>query len=195
MGAFSVTSVSLLSMREKDEDGYYKRLETAPLLDVCFFSNLELDKRAELVSVLHKLEAASYKEDEAASLETMTFRARDAGDLFMYVFRGEELVGFVNGTSAKGALTHETMWAHVPDGEVVCVHSVVVQPDLRRQGIGHAILKAFVEEIRSRKKYQRIALLSKEHNLKFYSRIGFEVLGESAVFHGADKWFDCQLKI
>lgn len=52
------------------------------------------------------------------------------------------IVGFVCGTcSRESRLTHASMSTHEPDGVLLCVHSVVVRGDLRRQGIATRMLK------------------------------------------------------
>ena len=106
---------------------------------------------------------------QAASPERLAERAAGAGEFFLGLFEdtpapadasgggaaaadadggGGELVGFVCGTTAAGReLTEETMGAHAPGGALLCVHSVVVAPRLRRRGAARAMLGAYLRAV------------------------------------------------
>jgi hypothetical protein len=46
-----------------------------------------------------------------------------------------QLIGFVNGTLSSGpSLEHDSMTRHDPKGRTLCIHSVVIAPELRRRG-------------------------------------------------------------
>ena len=95
------------------------------------------------VQAAFALEAASYPADEAATLENLQLRAEVAGEYFWGVSEGGALEGFICGTLTCGdTLTEESMSAHDPAGQTLCIHSVVVAEERRRLGLGSAMLKA-----------------------------------------------------
>ena len=140
-------------------------------------------------------QAASYPADEAASLESLKFRASSASDCFLLVERAGELVGFVCGTRAPdGPLTHQSMSEHTPNGAALCIHSVCVHPDKRRERIGTKVLEAYVATQRAAAAQgsgvATLRLLCKEHLQQFYASAGFELVGRSEVVHGTDTWYE-----
>ena len=95
------------------------------------------------VQAVFALETASYPADEAATLANLQLRAEVAGEYFWGVSEGGALEGFICGTLTCGdTLTEESMSAHDPAGETLCIHSVVVAEERRRLGLGSAMLKA-----------------------------------------------------
>jgi len=144
------------------------------------------------LDALAELEARSYPADEAASRETIAFRLQQAPACFLAAVDDEALVGFVCGTRARGAsLTHASMSEHVPDGESLCIHSVVVEASRRRTGLGSRLLRAYLEHARaSVPGAVRALLICKQHLTGFYGAAGFELAGPSQVVHGQDPWFE-----
>uniref|UniRef100_A0A7S1ETD7 N-acetyltransferase domain-containing protein n=1 Tax=Timspurckia oligopyrenoides TaxID=708627 RepID=A0A7S1ETD7_9RHOD len=152
---------------------------------------------------LEKLEAESYPADEAATPQKLELRAKQASDLFLVAFdpmqNENPIVAYACATLAAGELTEESMAAHDPQGDNVCIHSVVVQKQLRRNGLGSAVLEAFirhVEKVHSTsqkfRNLKRFSLLAKKHLCTFYIKCGFELIGPSPVEHGAEQWFELQ---
>lgn len=146
------------------------------------------------------LEAASYPPDEAASPDKIRFRQQHAGAFFLAASLASDtaenrVVGFVNGTLAAGEeLTDESMSEHDPRGSTLCIHSVVVDSALRRQGLARAMLKQYVREmVETQHQVKRIALISKAHLVGFYVSCGFTVTRLSPVVHGKDPWFELVL--
>jgi predicted N-acetyltransferase YhbS len=141
------------------------------------------------------LEAASYPADEAASPQALRFRAQNAPDLFR-VLRSVEgrILGYVCSTAAPAGskcLSHGSMSTHVVSGTVACVHSVVVAEANRRNGLGSAVVRMYVDELEAARKYERVLLLAKEHLVQFYVVAGgFVNNGPSAVNHGKDTWYE-----
>jgi predicted GNAT family N-acyltransferase len=144
-----------------------------------------------------ELEEASFPDDEAASPDTLRYRCKHAADYFRAYFLKnsnlKELVGFVNGTLSSGdKLNGETMSNHDVNGTMLCVHGVVVAERHRRQGIGLAMMRAYVRDIEARcsERLASIRLLCKQHLIEFYQSVGFQLLGKSDVEHGQDQWFE-----
>lgn len=77
------------------------------------------------VDEAYKIERDSYPSDEAATLEGMTYRQKNAGLYFygLYMATSNRLIGFVNGTCCHGRdLEHDTMSNHEEGGETLCIH-------------------------------------------------------------------------
>eukprot|EP00239_Pterosperma_sp_CCMP1384_P007878 CAMPEP_0197855514 /NCGR_PEP_ID=MMETSP1438-20131217/26783_1 /TAXON_ID=1461541 /ORGANISM="Pterosperma sp., Strain CCMP1384" /LENGTH=194 /DNA_ID=CAMNT_0043470653 /DNA_START=232 /DNA_END=816 /DNA_ORIENTATION=+ len=144
-----------------------------------------------------ELEAAGFPEDEAASLESIQFRCDRAGDLFLVAVKGENIIGFVNGTLTAGSkLHHDTMSQHDPSGETLCIHSVCVQQDQRRNKVGTKMLKSYIQFVQaSTPSIRRIALICKEYLVEFYTSCGFEMVGPSDIVHGKDPWFEMSITV
>jgi RimJ/RimL family protein N-acetyltransferase len=150
------------------------------------------------------LEAASYPLDEAAAESGIRFRQKNAGAFFWAAFlpsgqESETLVGFVNGTlTTKGELTDESMSEHEPNGTLLCIHSVVIDPAFRRRGLAAQMLRRYVDMVcASQLQVKRIMLIAKAYLVGFYVSCGFSVTRLSPVVHGQDPWFelalDCEL--
>ena len=109
------------------------------------------------------------------------------------------VLGFVVGTlSASSKLEHDSMFSHAPNGGYLCIHSVVVDPALRRRGLARAMLLEFVRAIRrenSSGAVKAIILIAKADLVPFYTSCGFALQGKSDVVHGADEWFECRMKL
>lgn len=142
-----------------------------------------------------KLETESYPSDEAASALALEFRIMTASELCYIAFRTgrSDFIGFVIGTAAAAGtrrMTHEMMKNHVPQGTVLCIHSVVIEQLERGKGYGRAMLSAYLQEIRDTTRIERVLLLSKPTFVPFYKSLGFESLGESAINHGSETWIE-----
>jgi len=154
------------------------------------------------ITEAYRMEVASYPEDEAAALSSMLSRCEKANPYFMMAFLGDKpgvLVGFVNGTLTTGPrLEHSTMSSHSPEGDHLCIHSVVIDHPYRKQGWAKAMLLQYLDIIRTgtlQKQVNRISLLSKQYLLPFYLSVGFQSLGPSHVVHGQEVWYECTLSI
>ncbi|CAM9592686.1 unnamed protein product [Ectocarpus sp. 4 AP-2014] len=159
-----------------------------------------------------EIETASYPEDEAASPENMRFRRTNADDFFLEATlktagesggggggggEEEELVGFVCGTCSQGEeLSHESMHLHDPNGQTLCIHSVVVAEKFRRRGYATEMLKAYVESVAlTQPGVRRVCLIAKAGLLGMYASCGFSLKGLSPVVHGKDPWFEMRIDL
>ena len=142
------------------------------------------------VAAAFELERASYPADEAATLEKLQMRAKYASEYFYGGYDDDGLLkSFVCGTLTNdGTITAQSMSTHEPTGTTLCIHSVVVSPELRRQGVGTSMLNAFVALVAEKAHAHRILLLCKRPLVGFYESVGFTKQGESSVQHGQDKW-------
>jgi len=133
-----------------------------------------------------ELETASYPPDEAASLDTLAYRHKNAPELFLGAYTEENvLIAFINSTrSSSLTLTHESMKVHEPTGQTVCIHSVCVHQQYRRNGIATRLLKEYVKRIRLDTTVKRIALIAHQELIPLYEKCDFTLFGPSNVQHG-----------
>jgi len=146
------------------------------------------------------IESGSYPEDEAATRDKLELRIREAPEFFYGIYHAtdeaETLCGFVCGTlTALKALTEEGMSTHEPAGTTLCIHSVVIERSLRRQGLATWMLKEYLRTIAESTKTERVLLICKDHLVGFYESCGFGKIGLSEVVHGQDPWYDMGLVI
>lgn len=146
---------------------------------------------------LAALEARSYPPDEAASLETLRHRLQLAPECTALYGEGKGLLGFVCSTRVSDErLTGESMHVHVPGGQSLCIHSVVIDSALRRRGHGTDMLRAYLGYVaRELRGVEQVLLISKSHLVSFYKSVGFAVVGPSPVVHGVDPWLEMRLAL
>jgi predicted PhzF superfamily epimerase YddE/YHI9/ribosomal protein S18 acetylase RimI-like enzyme len=113
--------------------------------------------------------------------------------------RGErELVGFVCATRCR-QFRAESMSTHVPDGELLAIHSVVVKREHRRRGLGTAMLKDYLAFVAADAAAEtglfKIVLLAKKELLSYYVDCGFAVTRPSPISHGKDTWYELELDL
>jgi GNAT superfamily N-acetyltransferase len=65
--------------------------------------------------------------------------------------------GYINGTQAvNDAYTKQSMVEHFNEGATLCIHCVVVDPDVQGQGIGQRMMAAYLEHIQSLAKVLKV---------------------------------------
>lgn len=144
------------------------------------------------------LEEESYPADEAASRKVLDYRINYARDLCYVAFlqqQAQRLVGFVVATGAPDdtvRMTEDMMQNHY-QGNVLCIHSVVVDPKYRRKGYGLSMMKAYLDKIKEHTTMKRALLLTKRHHISFYEKVGFREIGPSSISHGKDQWIEMQI--
>ena len=153
------------------------------------------------VEKCYQLEAASYPGDEAASLEKLFYRQQSAGEYFWCATLPAEeeegippIIGFICSTRCD-AFTEDSMSTHNPSGEILAIHSVVIDSPYRRQGIASAMMKNYLKTVTKEVfGFHRILLLAKSHLLSFYVDNGFMVLRPSPIVHGSDTWYELEAR-
>ncbi|KAI0635145.1 hypothetical protein C8Q77DRAFT_1277872 [Trametes polyzona] len=156
------------------------------------------------------IEARSYPEDEAGSLETFRYRQAQAPELFLGAFipapggqgNGRTLIGYVCATlSPDSTLTHDSMSTHVPGSGSICIHSVCVDAAHRRRHVGLDLVREFVARAERAARdgtaphLERVLLIAHEELQGFYAKAGFELVGRSAVVHGARPWYEMRKEL
>ena len=156
------------------------------------------------IPACYALEKASYPPDEAASKSKLQYRQHHAARYFRCaVISGggpdepepnpTPIVGFVCATRCR-AFRAESMSMHVPDGDLLAIHSVVVDEPYRRLGVATAMMKDYVASVVD-DTLTKIVLLAKKHMLSFYVDCGFAVKRPSPISHGQDVWYELELDL
>ena len=110
-----------------------------------------------------------------------------------------KIIGFITGTRCHN-FDEESMKTHDPSGKLLAIHSVVVAKEYRCKGIGGQMMDNYMhalDQVRSKLRHpmNKVVLITKMHNVGFYLRAGFSVLGKSKICHGKDTWYDCQFEL
>ncbi|KAF7728448.1 hypothetical protein EC973_006128 [Apophysomyces ossiformis] len=152
------------------------------------------------LDIIAALEAISFHPDEAASKEQLAKRigyATQEDDALMAVARYHgQLVGYIATTLTNASLvTDESMSSHEPGGQTVCLHGVCIAPEYRGRGWAVALMRYWIQQLKRKNKYKRIALLSRPQLTGLYETVGFRTLGKSQVVHGPEPWYDCILDL
>ncbi len=77
---------------------------------------------------------------------------------------------------------------HQDRGGTVCIHSVAVAKEHQGIGLGTVLLKAYIQRIKDSKCADRLALLSHDPLIGFYTGLGFENMGPSKATFGGGGW-------
>ena len=137
------------------------------------------------------IEVASYPADEAADEAKLQQRIRDAPAFFRGAYDSSGMLrGFICGTlTSSTTLTDESMSLHEPCGSRLCIHSVVVEETMRRQGTATWMLNSYMRHVHeTQPSVTRVLLICKEPLVPLYEHVGFGNLGDSGVVHGQDPW-------
>lgn len=140
------------------------------------------------------LEQEGFPADEAANSEKMEYRVKHASHLCYVCTHVDDskLIGFVASTGAPNdttRMTHDMVHNH-DQGNVLCIHSVVIAEQYRGKGYGRYMLKSYLDKIRNTTNIKYVLLMSKRMLVPFYESLGFEELGPSDVVLGKDQWIE-----
>jgi ribosomal protein S18 acetylase RimI-like enzyme len=143
------------------------------------------------------LEAANYPLDEVVTPQKLRYRLDHAPEFFLVGTTDGVVVAFICGTLTRGAtLTHHSMDVQDPAGDHLCIHSVVVAPNRRRQGLAAALLREYLTLARGRlPPLRRVSLIAKAPLRPLYEAAGFKLVGPSSVVLGQDPWLDFTLDL
>ncbi|KAL8280586.1 hypothetical protein RQP46_006909 [Phenoliferia psychrophenolica] len=143
-----------------------------------------------------EIELASFPPDEAASLDSLTYRQQHAPSLFLGVFTSSPrtLIAFTCATlTPSSTLSHASMSTHVPSAPFVAIHSVCVDALYRRKGVALALLTEYLVRLRQQPNLKGARLITHHNLIPLYTQAGFKLVGESQVVHGAEKWFEMKV--
>lgn len=140
------------------------------------------------------MEERSYPDDEAASRKVLDYRVNYANHLCYIAHHKDHnsIIGFVLATGATSdtrSMKDDNIRNHY-QGNVLCIHSVVVDAPFRRRGYATFMLKAYLQKIKQNTDMVRALLLSKKYLLPFYESVGFKQVSVSGITHGKDPWIE-----
>lgn len=171
------------------------------------------------VSAAYKMEVKGYPQEDAASLDSLKYRQREAPHLFLGAFvpsappkvsgplsmaghAQRKLIAYACGTGAS-ALTARSMKVHSDDEDtwLVCLHSVCVLPEHQKKGVALKLIEEYMKRLKKgeqgkggtiqpKKGYECVALLAHEELTPLYEKAGFKMLGVSHVNWGTGGWFE-----
>jgi GNAT superfamily N-acetyltransferase len=77
------------------------------------------------------------------------------------------------------------------NGGSVAVHSLAIVPEYQGNGIGRALMDAYILYIKSAAvSANRIVIIAHDHLIRFYESIGFQTQGPSSCQFGGGGWSD-----
>jgi GNAT superfamily N-acetyltransferase len=180
--------------------------------------------RASEVGQAFKLEQEGYNVDDAASMEMLKYRQKEAPHLFLGAFlplqankvsgplnlsgpAPRKLIGYACATAAS-ALTARSLKFHTDDENswLVCLHSVCVAPEYRHKGLALKLVEEYIRRLRRieeghgdrdqpKRGYECVACLSHEDTIPLFEKAGFKKLGVSHVNIGSGGWFELRRNI
>jgi len=138
------------------------------LRDKLFFKILTLGEKFHLLAQLWQAQ------------EKIVFRIKFANPYFYCAYdltSRKRLIGFVNGTKTKEHELHEeNMSMHDSEGKTLCIHSVVIQPELRRKGLATKMLNEYIKRVVKKEEKVTLILLICKENLKgFYEKVWIQI--------------------
>ncbi len=154
--------------------------------------------RAEEAEAAYALELRCYTPDAAATLDAIRHRIRHYADYFWSAWRGDRLVGFANGVQTDANDTGEEAMKgsghESPSGRHLCVLSVAVEPEARRQGIGSLLMRQLLETAR-RRGLHAVFLMCEAHLIPMYESLGFTYVGISPSRHAGIEWHEMRCEM
>lgn len=152
----------------------------------------------EEIRLAHRLEAACYSPELAASPEAFLYRWRTYPDYFLTAWEGERLVGLACGvrTDAEDCFDVGIKKLHggSQDGRKLCVLSVAVDESRRGGGLGAKLLAAIVERAK-RGGLAEVLLMCQSSLVRWYEANGFRPTGLIHDEHGGVEWHDMIMKL
>ncbi|KAK7726266.1 hypothetical protein SLS57_003352 [Botryosphaeria dothidea] len=82
---------------------------------------------------------------------------------------------------------------HQEEGRTIAIHSLAVEPEFQRRGLGKTLLKAYIQRMQNSGVADRISILTYDRLVPFYESVGFENRGPSKVQYGGGGWVDMVL--
>lgn len=150
----------------------------------------------------HHVESTCFPPDEAACRASIQTRIAEFPAGFIVAEcetdQGRTIIGMINsGATHQDDITDEDfkkLIGHDPGGANLVIFSVAVLPAYQGQGIAAQLLRAFIDQARTRG-HARILLLCKTPLIAYYERFGFVHAGESTSTHGGAAWHEMVLML
>lgn len=151
--------------------------------------------REEEVERIAEIEAICFPEAEAAGLADFKERMKAFPENFLVAVDGDTIIGFINGCNTDKPVLGDELYhdatLHKPDGEIQTVFGLDVLPQYQHRGIGHQLMRAYIEHARTHGK-KAVILTCKEQKITFYESLGYKKQGIADSEHGGAVWYDMQ---
>lgn len=79
---------------------------------------------------------------------------------------------------------------HEDDGRTIAIHTLAALPDFKGRGLGKILMKSYIQRMETAGIADRIALLARDHLVKYYEGLGFRNIGKSEVAFAGGGWND-----
>jgi len=87
-----------------------------------------------------------------------------------------------------------TNCGHRVGGRTIALHSLAVLPELQKARVGSTLMRSYIQMVQDAKVADRISLLTYEHLVPWYEKLGFSCLGKSECQYGGRDWYDLVLE-
>ena len=152
---------------------------------------------------MEDLFAVSYVEKEcfppleAATEESFRERLQSYGNHFLLLYKGDQLISFVDGFCTKEEnltdLMYEDASLHDEEGSWQMIFGVNTVPAYQRRGIASKMLEEFIRMAKEEGR-EGLVLTCKKEKIPFYARLGFSLEGLSDSVHGNVEWYQMRLR-
>ena len=154
--------------------------------------------RMEDLKQIARLEAVCFPPAEAASEEAFRRRLAHYADHFWLLFRGEELISFVDGFVTDCRDLTDEMFAdpslHNTDGAWQMLFGVATHPDHQRQGCAGQLIRRAIADARQQGR-KGLVLTCKDRLVHYYAGFGFVDEGVTdQSTHGGAVWHQMRLR-
>lgn len=174
-----IPGVSLVCLEKTLDDGFFIRTG-----------------RREDLDAVAAVEGACFPAAEAASRQELARRLEHYGGHFWLLFRGRQLVSFVDGmVTDLPDLTdelYERADLHRAEGAWQMIFGVNTLPPFRRRGCAAALLRLAIDDARQQGR-RGLVLTCKDALVSYYAKFGFADEGLSSSVHGGAVWHQMRL--
>ncbi|KAE8447804.1 hypothetical protein EG329_010198 [Mollisiaceae sp. DMI_Dod_QoI] len=88
-----------------------------------------------------------------------------------------------------------TKRGHQEAGRTIVLHSVAILPGFQGRGLGRVLMMAYIQNMNGAGIADRLALISHDHMVAWYEKLGFTNRGKSATQFGGGGWYDMVLEL
>jgi len=79
---------------------------------------------------------------------------------------------------------------HQEAGRTIVLHSVAILPAFQGRGLGRVLMMAYMQQMNGAGIADRLALITHDHKLPWYEKLGFSNKGKSKAQFGGGGWYD-----
>lgn len=154
--------------------------------------------KADDLAAVMRIERAGFTEDEAATPESMAERIATIPDTFFVAELDGAVAGFIVGPAISARYLTDDLFDHltpnVAADKCVSVLSIAVDPDVRAQGVGTALLNAFADRAREQHR-ELISLTCLDRLVPYYAKHGYVNEGVADSQHAGEVWYNMVLSL